>query len=111
MLRIEGWGVNHKRVERIWRQEGLKVPQRQPKRGRLWLNDGSCIRLRPLYRGHVWSWMVVCARRVREIGSWAKLADEVEDLPMIQPQAQLEDKKGDGRGHERRHAIAQALSQ
>ena len=41
MLRIEGWGVNHKRVERIWRQEGLKVPQRQPKRGRLWLNDGS----------------------------------------------------------------------
>ena len=53
MLRIEGWGVNHKRVERIWRQEGLKVPQRQPKRGRLWLNDGSCIRLRPLYRGHV----------------------------------------------------------
>ena len=43
MLRIEGWGVNHKRVERIWRQEGLKVPQRQPKRGRLWLNDGSCI--------------------------------------------------------------------
>ena len=48
MLRIEGWGVNHKRVERIWRQEGLKVPERQPKRGRLWLNDGSCIRLRPL---------------------------------------------------------------
>ena len=42
MLRIEGWGVNHKRVERIWRQEGLKVPERQPKRGRLWLNDGSC---------------------------------------------------------------------
>ena len=40
-LRIEGWGVNHKRVERIWRQEGLKVPERQPKRGRLWLNDGQ----------------------------------------------------------------------
>ena len=48
LLRIEGWAVNHKRVERIWRQEGLKVPRRQPKRGRLWLNDGSCIRLRPL---------------------------------------------------------------
>ena len=44
MLRNEGWGVNHKRVERIWRQEGLKVPQKQPKRGRLWLTDGSCIR-------------------------------------------------------------------
>ena len=58
----EGWGVNHKRVERIWRQEGLKVPQRQPKRGRLWLNDGSCIRLRPLYRGHVWSYDFVASR-------------------------------------------------
>ena len=41
LLRIEGWQVNHKRVERIWRQEGLKVPRRHPKRGRLWLNDGS----------------------------------------------------------------------
>ena len=62
MLRIEGWGVKHKRVERIWRQEGLKVPQRQPKRGRLWLNDGSCIRLRPLYQGHVWSYDFVASR-------------------------------------------------
>ena len=50
LLRIEGWRVNHKRVERIWRQEGLKVPRRQPRRGRLWLNDSSCIRLRPLYK-------------------------------------------------------------
>jgi transposase InsO family protein len=47
--------VNAKRVERIWRPEGLKVPQRHPKRGRLWLNDGSCIRLWPEYPGHVWS--------------------------------------------------------
>ena len=62
MLRIEGWGLNHKRVERIWRQEGLKVPERQPKRGRLWLNDRSCIRLRPLYRGHVWSYDFVASR-------------------------------------------------
>ncbi len=54
--------VGHKRVERIWRQEGLKVPERQPKRGRLWLNDGSCIRLRPLYRGHVWSYDFVASR-------------------------------------------------
>lgn len=46
MLRHENWCVNHKRVERIWREEGLKVPQKQPKRGRLWLNDGSWIRLR-----------------------------------------------------------------
>ena len=51
-----GWVVNDKRVERIWRQEGLKVPQKQPKRGRLWLNDGSCIRLRAGRRNHVWSY-------------------------------------------------------
>ena len=47
LLQAEGWHVNHKRVERIWRREGLKVPMKQPKKGRLWLNDGSCIRLRP----------------------------------------------------------------
>jgi putative transposase len=48
--------VSDKRVERIWRREGLKVPKRQPKRGRLWLNDGSYIRLRPEHRNHVWSY-------------------------------------------------------
>ena len=47
LLRDAGWQVNDKRVERLWRREGLKVPSRQPKKGRLWLNDGSCIRLRP----------------------------------------------------------------
>jgi putative transposase len=51
-----GWVVNDKRVERIWRQEGLKVPQKQPKKGRLWLNDGSCIRLRAERPNHVWSY-------------------------------------------------------
>jgi putative transposase len=51
-----GWVVNDKRVERIWRQEGLKVPGKQPKRGRLWLADGSCVRLRPEHRNHVWSY-------------------------------------------------------
>jgi putative transposase len=56
LLRGEGWRVNLKRVYRIWRREGLKVPQKQPKRGRLWLNDGSCIRLRPEREGHVWSY-------------------------------------------------------
>ena len=56
MLRNVGWRVNHKRVERIWRKEGLKVPAKQPKRSRLWLNDGSCIRLRPQYPNHVWSY-------------------------------------------------------
>lgn len=56
LLRAEGLRVNHKRVERIWRQEGLKVPRKQSKRGRLWLNDGSCLRLRPEYADHVWSY-------------------------------------------------------
>jgi transposase InsO family protein len=51
-----GWIVNDKRVERIWRQEGLKVPPRQSKRGRLWFNDGSCIRLRAERPNHVWSY-------------------------------------------------------
>jgi len=63
LLRNElGWRVNHKRVERIWRREGLKVPQKQPKRGRLWLNDGSCIRLRPEHKDHVWSYDFVIER-------------------------------------------------
>ena len=56
LLRHAGWLVNDKRVERIWRREGLKVPKKQPKRGRLWLTDGSCIRLRPEHRNHVWSY-------------------------------------------------------
>ena len=56
MLRQEGWYVNHKRVERIWRREGLKVPTKQPKRGRLWLNDGSIVRLRAEFPKHVWSY-------------------------------------------------------
>jgi len=56
LLWMGGWAVNHKRVERIWREEGLKVPQKQPKRGRLWLSGGSCVRLRPMYPNHVWSY-------------------------------------------------------
>ena len=55
-LRLEGWRVNPKRVARIWREEGLKVPKKQPKRRRLWLGDGSCIRLRPQHRNHVWAY-------------------------------------------------------
>ena len=62
LLRNEGWEVNHKRVERIWRREGLKVPKKQPKRKRLWLNDGSCVRLRPTHRNHVWSCDFMAAR-------------------------------------------------
>ena len=62
LLRREGWTVNHKRVERLWRQEDLKVPQKQPKRKRLWLADGSCVRLRPSYKDHVWSYDFVSDR-------------------------------------------------
>lgn len=62
LLRVEGWFVNHKRVERIWRREGLKVPKKQPKRARLWMNDGSCIRLRPCWKNHVWAYDFVMAR-------------------------------------------------
>jgi putative transposase len=62
LLHQRGWQVNHKRVERLWRREGLKIPSRQRPRRRLWLNDGSCVRLRPAYRDHVWSYDFVQAR-------------------------------------------------
>jgi putative transposase len=62
MLREEGFAVSHKRVERLWRREGLKVPARQPKRKRLWLSDGSCVRLRPAQRNHVWSYDFLLTR-------------------------------------------------
>jgi len=56
LIRQTGWHVNHKRVERIWQREGLQVPKKQPKRGRLWMNDGSCVRLRPERKDHVWAY-------------------------------------------------------
>jgi hypothetical protein len=56
LLRDAGWQVGKDRVQRIWRREGLKVPQKQRPRGRLWLNDGSCVRLRPERANHVWSY-------------------------------------------------------
>ena len=56
MRRNNGTEINHKRVERIWHEEGLKLPKKQSKKRRLWLNDGSCIRLRPDNRNHVWSY-------------------------------------------------------
>lgn len=62
MLQAQGWELSRSRVERIWKREGLKVPIKQPKRGRLWLADGSCIRLRPEYANHVWSWDFVMDR-------------------------------------------------
>lgn len=69
--------INHKRVERIWREQGLKVPRKQPRKRRLWLNDGSCIRLRPEHKNHVWSYDFVedrlaNGRKVR----WLNIIDE-----------------------------------
>ena len=77
LLRAEGWCVNHKRVGRIWREEGLKVPQKQPKRKRLWQNDGSCVRLRPEHQHQVWSYDFVedrlsNGRKIR----WLNIIDE-----------------------------------
>jgi len=70
LLRSEGWDVNYKRVERLWRELGLKVPKKQKKRGRLYLGNGSCIRLKPLYQNHVWSYDCVedrldCGRKYK----------------------------------------------
>lgn len=62
LLQAEGWRINHKRIERLWREEGLRVPQKHPKKGRLYLNDGSCIRLRPCWQNHVWSYNFVADR-------------------------------------------------
>ena len=62
LLREAGWSVSDGRIERLWRREGLKVPPKQPKKGRLWLNDGSCVRLRTQYRNHVWSYDFVHGR-------------------------------------------------
>ena len=61
LLQRAGWQVGRDRVQRIWRREGLKVPQKQRPRGRLWLNDGSCVRLRPERANHVWSYDFVSA--------------------------------------------------
>jgi len=78
LLRADGWGVNHKRAERIWRQDGLKVPAKQPKRRRLWLGDGSCIRLRPTHRNHIWSYDFVVDRTVD--GRVIRMLPIVEEL-------------------------------
>ncbi len=91
LLHAAGWSVNHKRVERIWRREGLKVPQRQPKRGRLWLNDGSCIRLRPEYPGHVWAYDFVeertgsVAKIVKLEHAWRRLDGRNDDGFQVAP--------------------------
>lgn len=79
ILRNEGNKVNHKRVERIWREEGLKPPRKQNKKRRLWLTDGSCIRLRPEHRNHVWSYDFVEDRTTDGRGiRFLNIIDEAE---------------------------------
>jgi transposase InsO family protein len=77
MLRNDGFIINHKRVERIWREEGLKLPKKQTKKRRLWMKDGSCVRLRAEHRNHVWSYDFVedktaGGRKIR----WLNIIDE-----------------------------------
>jgi putative transposase len=77
LLRNDGWRVNHKRVERIWRQQGLKVPKKQPPRRRLWLTDGSCVRLRAERPNHVWAYDLMVTRT--EDGRPVKLLTIVDE--------------------------------
>ena len=78
MLHTLGYDINHKRVESIWKDNGLKIPKKQPKRKRLWLNDGSCIRLRPEYKHYVWSYdfvndQIENKKKIR----WLNIIDEL----------------------------------
>ena len=89
-----GWVVNHKRVERIWRREGLKVPARQKKRGRLWLNDGSCIRLRPMHSNHVWAYDFVedCTQDGKKIRMLTVIDEFTRRCPAITVERRLNSK-------------------
>ena len=79
LLRDAGWAVGTDRVQRIWRREGLKVPNKQRPRSRLWLNDGSCIRLRPERRNHVWSYDFVEAQT--HDGRKVRLMTLIDEFP------------------------------
>jgi len=80
-LREAGWNVGKDRVERIWRREGLKVPQKQKPRGRLWLNDGSCVRLRPEHQNHVWSYDFVST--FTHDGRTVRMLNLIDELLLI----------------------------
>lgn len=94
LLRKRGVLVNRKRLERIWREEGLKVPCKQKKRRRLWLNDGSCIRLRPQYKNHVWSYDFVedATHDGRKIRMWVVIDEYSRECLAIQVARRLQSK-------------------
>ena len=103
MLRDAGWHLNDKRIKRLRRREGLKVPMKRPMKSRLWLNDGSCIRLRPQHVDHVWSYDFVHHRRVQPRVS----GDQSEE------KAQFDgcDRRSDGLTHLSRFFSLQPLRQ
>lgn len=78
LINLDGFKVGKDRVLTIWQEEGLQVPQKQPKRARLWLADGSCIRLRPEYPNHVWSYDFV-AERTRD-GRAIKILNIIDEF-------------------------------
>src|SRR5258708_1756480 len=86
-----GWQVGKDRVERIWRREGLKVPKKQKPRGRLWLNDGSCVRLRPERANHVWSYDFVSGRTHdgRTVRMFNLIAHHTRDSLLVRPARRL----------------------
>ena len=103
LLQRAGWHVGKDRVERIWRREGLKVPQKQKPRGRLWLNDGSCVRLRPEHTNHVWSYDFVSTKTYD--GRTARMLNLIDEshpgVPAESARAALVEREGD-RGAGRR---------
>jgi len=81
MMRNAGWGQAIKaKVAPIWRQEGLKIPQEQPPRGRLWFNDGGCIRLRATHPNHVWSYDFLFIRDA--YGGKSKMLTIIDEFTM-----------------------------
>ncbi len=63
LLRREDWRVNNKRVHRLWREAGLKVPQKQrKKRKRLGVSENGCTTRRAEHTNHVWSYDFVMDR-------------------------------------------------
>ena len=77
LLRKAGWTVNRKRIYRLWRQEGLKVPQKQHKKRRLGHSENSCVRRKAEHKDHVWTWDFVHDRTTdgRPL-KWLSIVDE-----------------------------------
>ena len=117
LLQRDGWQVGKDRVERIWRREGLKVPQKQKPRGRLWFNDGSCVRLRPEHGNHVWSYDFVSARTHdgRTVRVLNLIDEYTRECLMIRPERRWSscesDRSFSGRDGDERHTGASSFRQ